>query len=64
MPEYEIMTGFDREIWYEELEDFVPQKIFDALFGAGHLTEYGTEITGRGSPSRRGGRRPRDHRPW
>ena len=30
MPEYEIMTDFDREIWYEELEDFVPHKIFDA----------------------------------
>ena len=23
MSEYEIMTDFDREIWYEELEDFV-----------------------------------------
>lgn len=24
------ITEFDKEIWYEELEDFVPEKIFDA----------------------------------
>ena len=30
MAEYEKLTGFDREIWYDELEEFVPQKIFDA----------------------------------
>lgn len=30
MREYEVVTDFDREIWYEELEDFVPKKIFDA----------------------------------
>lgn len=30
MREQEIINDFDREIWYEELEDFVPQKIFDA----------------------------------
>lgn len=27
---YEKLTDFDREIWTEELEDFVPHKIFDA----------------------------------
>ncbi len=30
MKEYEPVTDFDREIWYEELEDFVPSKVFDA----------------------------------
>ncbi len=30
MREYELVNDFDREIWYEELEDFVPAKIFDA----------------------------------
>lgn len=30
MREYELINDFDREIWYEELEDFVPHKIFDA----------------------------------
>ncbi len=27
---YEKLTDFDREIWAEELEDFVPAKVFDA----------------------------------
>ena len=27
---YEVLTPFDREIWQEELEDFVPPFIFDA----------------------------------
>ena len=26
----EKMTDFDREVWYEELDDFVPEKVFDA----------------------------------
>ena len=30
MSDYEPLTGFDREIWQEELEDFVPEKVFDA----------------------------------
>ena len=30
MHQYEKITDFDREIWREELEDFVPAKIFDA----------------------------------
>ena len=30
MKPYEEITDFDREIWQEELEDFVPAKIFDA----------------------------------
>ena len=27
---YEKLTDFDREIWAEELEEFVPAKVFDA----------------------------------
>ena len=30
MHQYEVITDFDREIWREELEDFVPSRIFDA----------------------------------
>ena len=30
IPEYESVNDFDREIWYEELEEFVPAKVFDA----------------------------------
>lgn len=30
MAEFEPLTEFDREIWYEELEEFVPARIFDA----------------------------------
>jgi glutamate-1-semialdehyde 2,1-aminomutase len=30
MNEYEKINDFDLEIWHEELEDFVPKKIFDA----------------------------------
>ena len=30
MNKFESLTDFDREIWFEELEEFVPHKIFDA----------------------------------
>ena len=30
MSKFEPLTDFDREIWFEELESFVPEKVFDA----------------------------------
>ena len=58
------INDFDREIWYEELEDFVPAKIFDAHSHLWH-NRYanGKPTTGRGSACLRranGGKAPTD----
>ena len=57
MDNFEQLTGMDREIWAEELEDFVPQQIFDAHVhlwsnscmpdGKSNFTDHGFEDVDR-----------------